>query len=68
MIINPEAWRMSISDAEASTSRCALAAMGTAMSKPAYGKVPVTRSRIAAAVSAGCASGSQWPALNSRNS
>jgi hypothetical protein len=43
-------------------------AMGTAVGKPVYGKVAFTRSRIAAAVSAGCASGSQWPAFSSRNS
>ena len=40
----------------------------TAVNKPVYGKVAFTRSRMASAVSAEYASGSQWPALNSRNS
>ncbi len=69
MIINPEACeRLDHATRKLRQAACALAARGTAVSKPVYGKVAFTRSKIAAAVSAGWASGSQWPALNSRNS
>ena len=69
MIINPEACEF-LDHVTRSFDRPHVrsSAREKSVSNPVYGKDAFTRSRIAPAVSAGWASGSQWPALNSRNS
>lgn len=69
MIINHEKHaNVSIMRRKLRQAACVLTRDGSSGIKPVYVKVVFTRSRIAPAVSAGCASGSQCPALNSRNS